>query len=68
MASMSYCRFENTAGDLWDCVEDLNKGKVLNQYEEPCRHELLKAAKAYIEAYENYVPRPEDDDDEEWDV
>ena len=65
MASMSYCRFENTTPDLWACVEDLNKGKVLNQYEEPYRHRLLEACKAYIEAYGNYKPKPIDEDDEE---
>ena len=32
---MSYCRFEGTASDFGECIEDLKKGKVLNQYEEP---------------------------------
>ena len=61
MASMSYCRFENTTPDLWACVHDLENGKILNQYEEPYRHELYKAAKAYIEAYEKYEPNEEED-------
>ncbi len=63
MASMSYCRFENTTPDLWVCVEDLERGKVLNQYEEPYRHRLYEAAKAYIKAYENYKPKEEEDDE-----
>lgn len=62
MASMSYCRFENTTPDLWACVRDLEDGKVLNQYEEPYRHRLYEAAKAYIEAYENYEPRTDDEE------
>ena len=57
MASMSYCRFENTTPDLIACARDLESGKVLNQYEEPYRHRLYEAAKAYITAYENYKPR-----------
>ena len=67
MAYMSYCRFEGTASDFGECIEDLKKGKVLNQYEEPYRHTLYKMAKEYIKAYENYTPKPDDDDDEEED-
>tara|TARA_R100000781_G_scaffold54842_1_gene35800 strand:+ start:943 stop:1155 length:213 start_codon:yes stop_codon:yes gene_type:complete len=35
MANMSYCRFENTAGDLQDCLEAIENGEIndLNQYE-----------------------------------
>lgn len=65
MASMSYCKFENTTPDLWACVDSLEKGEVLNQYEEPYRHQLYEAAKAYIEAYENYEPKEKDEDDED---
>lgn len=64
MGFMSYCRFENTTPELWACAEDLENGKVLSPYEEPYRHRLYEAAKAYIEAYENYEPR-EDEDDED---
>lgn len=65
MASMSYCRFENTTPDLWACTRDLEKGKVLNPYEEPYRHRLYEAAQAYIKAYENYTPKPEEDDEDD---
>lgn len=65
MASMSYCRFENTTPEVWACTEDLERGKVLNPYEEPYRHELYEAAQAYIKAYENYTPKPEDDEDDD---
>ena len=32
---MSYCRFENTAKDLADCVSAVNRGEIneLNEYE-----------------------------------
>ena len=35
MPNMSYCRFENTAIDLGDCVEAIQNGetKDLNKYE-----------------------------------
>jgi hypothetical protein len=35
MANMSYCRFENTARDLQDCVEAINSGETneLSTYE-----------------------------------
>jgi hypothetical protein len=32
---MSYCRFENTANDLQDCLNAINRGETdqLNEYE-----------------------------------
>ena len=35
MANMSYCRFENTARDLQDCVSAIDNGNVydFNEYE-----------------------------------
>ena len=35
MANMSYCRFENTANDLQDCLNAINRGETdeLNEYE-----------------------------------
>jgi hypothetical protein len=35
MANMSYCRFENTAKDLQDCVNAIDRGETedLNDYE-----------------------------------
>lgn len=63
MGFMSYCRFENTTPELWLCVGSLERGEILNEYEEPYRKRLYEAAKAYIEAYENYEPRDDDDED-----
>ncbi len=35
MGNMSYCRFENTANDLQDCLNAINRGETdeLNEYE-----------------------------------
>jgi len=43
MANMSYCRFENTARDLRDCVEAINNDETedLNNYEKGGLEELL---------------------------
>lgn len=64
MGFMSYCRFENTTPELNACAGELESGKVLNGYEEHYRHALYEAAQRYIEAYENYEPREEDDDED----
>ena len=63
MGFMSYCRFENTTPELNACARALEKGDVLNQYEEPYRELLYKAALRYIEAYKEYEPREDDEDD-----
>ena len=57
MSNMSYCRFENTARDLGDCVEAIQNGETddLSRYEvqglsdllEYC--ELIMDDKSYIE-------------------
>ena len=31
MSNMSYCRFENTNGDLHDCVETMSEAKSFNE-------------------------------------
>lgn len=62
MGFMSYCRFENTTPELNKCAAALEHGDVLNEYEEFYRHQLYSAAKRYIEAYDEYEPR--DDEDE----
>ena len=60
---MSYCRFENTARDLQDCVNAINRGETdeLNEYEVEGLKDILDLAlniiedKEYIkEIIENY--------------
>ena len=48
---MSYCRFENTARDLADCVNAINRGETdeLNEYEIDGLKDLLDLAEKIIE-------------------
>ena len=58
MPNMSYCRFENTANDLRDCVEAIQNGETtdLSQYEVRGLANLLEYCerimddKSYIES------------------
>ena len=53
MANMSYCRFENTAKDLGDCINAIrdweDECKDLNHYEIIALEELLIEAREIIE-------------------
>jgi len=56
MGNMSYCRFENTANDLKDCVYALNEGcdrdhkqGDLGQYEIRGLKDLLEYARDIVE-------------------
>ena len=51
MGNMSYCRFENTARDLNDCVEAIENGEIidLNRYEISGLKDLQILAKCIIE-------------------
>ena len=49
MANMSYCRFENTARDLRDCVQAIENGEHtddLSSYEKDGLEELLDLCEA----------------------
>lgn len=48
---MSYCRFENTASDLDDCVDAIENGEIneLNQYEIAGIKRLQMLAKCIVE-------------------
>ena len=63
MGFMSYCRFENTTPELNKCARALEDGEILNEYEEPYRELLYNAALRYIDAYENYETREDDEED-----
>jgi len=56
MGNMSYCRFENTANDLQDCVYALNDNEVedLSSYEVRGLRDLLYFAKDIVEM-EDYI-------------
>ena len=56
MGNMSYCRFENTARDLGDCVRALLQGEAedLNQYELDGLAKILEYANDIVES-EGYI-------------
>ena len=48
MSNMSYCRFENTARDLQDCLDAIQNGEINDlgsQYEVDALEELLDLCK-----------------------
>lgn len=53
---MSYCRFENTARDLRDCVNAIRNGETdeLNDYEVEGLQEILELAQEIIDE-EEYI-------------
>ena len=52
MANMNYCRFQNTAADLDDCLETIENASDL---EKELSHEEYKAAKQLYEIAKRYV-------------
>jgi hypothetical protein len=48
---MSYCRFQNTLGDLQDCEEALDDGAELSKEEEQAKAELIKLCKRIVSDY-----------------
>lgn len=62
MASMSYCRFENTLGDFSSCVEDMREAiengqtmkeflSEMSEYEKPCVKALFEECFDFIDLY-----------------
>jgi len=51
MPNMSYCRFENTARDLLDCVNAINRGEIheLNNYELDGLKDILDLAEQIVD-------------------
>lgn len=51
MGNMSYCRFENTARDLSDCVDAIQRGDIheLSEYEIQSAEWLLQLAEELID-------------------
>ena len=54
MGNMSYCRFENTARDLQDCVNAINRGEIveLNEYEVEGLRDILNMSNEIIDMEE----------------
>ena len=57
MSNMSYCRFENTARDLQDCLDAIQNGEINDlgsQYEVDALEELLDLCKEIV-AYKDEI-------------
>lgn len=57
MANMSYCRFENTANDLQDCIEtmfDANDlpGLDLSRYEAAALERMVEQCREFLAQHE----------------
>ena len=54
MGNMSYCRFENTANDLQDCVNAIRRGEYneLNDYEVEGLQEILFLAQEIVDDHD----------------
>ena len=70
MGNMSYCRFQNTSGDLQDCIDSLenydseeDKGyKNLSKEEKRKADEMREQCETYIRIYDE-VTEEEDEED-----
>jgi len=51
MSNMSYCRFENTLGDLEDCFDNMSDEDDLSEGEKRARLEIIELAKRIISNY-----------------
>ena len=47
--NMSYCRFENTARDLQDCVDNWDLDEDASSYEKKGKEELIELARYITE-------------------
>lgn len=70
MASMSYCRFENTSIDMANCVSDLEEAYTFdeldhNEYETGSRKRLYELAQEYVAQYERLLNAEEFETEEE---
>jgi hypothetical protein len=53
MGNMSYCRFQNTASDLNDCVESLEMDGIesLSPNEQQSAVQMARLCEEYLDAY-----------------
>ena len=52
MGNMSYCRFENTARDLEDCVENWELDDNASDYEKRGKERIISLAKYIVDLEE----------------
>lgn len=63
MASMSYCLFENTVGELVRCVDAMEKAETLtdldmNEYEIRAFHQMWRTCKEFLAEHERLLNAP----------
>lgn len=61
MSNMSYCRFENTAADLSDCLDHMDD-EDLSSYEIEGRKRIIVLCMEIALAYGSEITQPEDGD------
>jgi hypothetical protein len=65
MSNMSYCRFENTARDLSDCFNEVEKAiskdasfhefvNMLSEYERDAFRQMIDTCKDFVETVEKW--------------
>jgi len=63
MASMSYCKWENTATELLQCVQAVEEGELSEdldaQYERPAKKRCVELARKLIALVEELDPEEE---------
>ena len=69
MASISYCLFENTAGELARCVERMEEANSLtdldlSQYEKPAFMEMFRTCRDFLAEHERLLNATVDLDEE----
>ena len=57
MGNMSYCRFENTAADLRDCLDAIHRGETddLSSYEIAGLKNIMRMANDLVEMEDNVM-------------
>ena len=61
---MSYCRFQNTAGDLDECLDALVDGEELSQDELRAARRMVQTCRELIQAAADHNQLDADDDGE----
>ena len=71
MSNMSYCRFENTARDLEDCLDAIQNGEIndlSSQYEVDALEELLELCKNIVTYKDEIQDAIDNNNDSDLDV
>lgn len=63
MANMSYCRFENTYGDLQDCYDALTNAGSIEKFEDGANEYEKKYIRKLVELCRDIVADFGEDDD-----